>query len=178
MFVPRKVGRELRPHRETTDESIVQMWKGQGTASFSLPPDFTGLFGASHCCAEWEGAARSLPNCCRYQLHHSEQGRMSRSVSLCCWDKSPQVYQPKAIPKSSRGQKSKSTKSVVLKFLLETMGNLLSCFSWSLEAVFAPWLEVPSSTVLDITLFNLSFHTHFFISPLSFYSMPPFCNYI
>lgn len=45
------------------------------------------------------------------------------------------------------------------------MGNLLSCFSWSLEAVSASWFEVPSFPVLDDALFNFGIGSQFSISP-------------
>lgn len=140
-FVSRSVDGEPRPHRETTDEIIVQSREGARNTQAALFPLTSNVFSvlpiAAHSGRAWQ---RGLPNCLLVSAP-SGGARESVSVSLRCWNKSPQVHRLKAIqlysPRVLEVRSLKVWSQWSRISFRDFLGNLLSCFSWSLEAASA-----------------------------------------
>lgn len=140
-FVSRSVDGEPRPHRETTDEIIVQSREGARNTQAALFPLTSHVFSVLPIAAQ-SGRARQrgLPNCLLVSAP-SGGARESVSVSLRCWNKSPQVHRLKAIqlysPRVLEVRSLKVWSQWSRISFRDFLGNLLSCFSWSLEAASA-----------------------------------------
>lgn len=91
-FVSRSVDGEPRPHRETTDEIIVQSREGARNTQAALFPLTSHVFLVLPIAVQsGRVQLRGLPNCLMVSAL-SGGARESVSVSLRCWNKSPQVH--------------------------------------------------------------------------------------